>query len=338
MPVARDRKPGMICGVDLYGQPVAREYADFATHWVGDESPVFHDWALGVAGDPDVLALLESLPEVKRQPNLVFAAARWHGAEPGPYSGLRSVLLDRWEAVRDTVMARSTQTNEVARCATLLPALAGLEGPLALVEVGPSAGLCLLPDRYSYRWSDGSTLDPHDGPSRVVLHCDVGGAPPLPVRMPQVVWRAGIDLNPLDVHDDDQMAWLRTLVWPGQHERLDRLTAAIEVARADPPQLVSGDLLDGLPGLVEQAPAGATVVVQHSAVIAYLDPADRRRFDAMMRDLVAARRCHWLSNEASVVLPSIAAGVEAPAQSFVLGVDGEPVALTHPHGRRLTWL
>ena len=126
-----------------------------------------------------MLALVDSLPLAKRQPNLVLAAARWHGAAaPGPYDGLRTVLLDDWDAVRATVLSRATQTNEVGRCATLLPVLAGLPGPFALLEVGASAGLCLYPDRYSYRYPDRgdvTALDPADGPSPVVLECAVGG-------------------------------------------------------------------------------------------------------------------------------------------------------------------
>ena len=323
--------------VDLYGQAVAQEYADFAEQWAAGASPVFHEWALKVAGDGEVLALLEALPEVKRQPNLVFAAARWHGAEPGPYDGLRRVLLGQWDDVRETVLARSTQTNEVARCATLLPALGLVPGPLALVEVGPSAGLCLYPDRYSYRWSDGRRLDPSDGPSRVVLDCEVSGPAPLPARLPEVVWRAGIDLNPLDVRDEDAMAWLRQLVWPGQEERLPRLAAAVELAGEDPPHLVRGDLLSGLPDLLAEAPSGATVVVQHSVVIAYLVPEDRRRFGAMMRELVSGG-VHWVANEPPVVLPSVTGAVQPPRNHFVLGLDGEAVAWTHPHGRSITWL
>ena len=43
---------------------------------------------------------------------------------------------------------RRTQTNEVGRCAAILPALP--RGRLALLEVGASAGLCLLMDEFFY--------------------------------------------------------------------------------------------------------------------------------------------------------------------------------------------
>jgi hypothetical protein len=321
----------------LYGDDVVRQYDDFAA-WAGDESPVFADWARGVARDGEVLALVRALPDRKRQPNLVFAAARWHGAEAGPYPRLRSVLLERWEEVRATVLARSTQTNEVGRCATLLPLLAAVPGPVALVEVGASAGLCLHPDRWSYRYSNGVALDPPAGPSPVVLSCEVSGDPPLPDRLPEVVWRAGLDLNPIDLRDDDAVAWLQALVWPGQEDRRARLAAAIEVARTDPPYLVRGNLLDGLPALLSEAPAGATVVVQHTAVAFYLEPPDRDRFDAMMRGLVGEGAVHWISNEGPGVLPRVTGRAQPPDGLFVLGYDGRPVGWTHGHGRSLHWL
>ena len=64
---------------------------------------------------------------------------------------------------------RSTKTNEPRRCAGLLPVLAGIAGPLALLEVGASAGLCLYPDRYSYSYDGLPPLHPADGPSPVLL-------------------------------------------------------------------------------------------------------------------------------------------------------------------------
>jgi hypothetical protein len=315
------------------------EYRDFGERQAGD-SATFRDWALGVAEDPEVLDLLDALPPGKRQPNLVFAAARWLGAEPVRYrapTGLRGVLLDRWDRVRETVLDRATQTNEVGRCATLLPVLAGLPQPLALLEVGASAGLTLHPDRYSYRYSTGVSLDPAAGPSPVVLECEVHGDPPLPGALPEVVWRAGIDLNPLDVHDDDAMAWLATLVWPEHEDRRSRLTAAVRLARTDPPRLVRGDLVESLPALVEQAPKDATLVVFHSAVLAYLSPEDRARFVDVVRDLPG----HWISNEGPEVVASIQppGAPEPPSPDpFLLALDGQPVAWAHGHGRALWWI
>ena len=157
--------------------------------------------------------------------------------------------------------------------------------------------------------------------------------------MAPVVWRAGIDLAPVDVTDDEAVRWLETLVWPEQEERRERLRTAVRIAREDPPYLVRGDLLDALPALVEQAPAEATVVVFHSAVIAYLETADRERFAAMMAGLVDDGRCHWVSNEGPRVLPDLVPdGVDVPFGRFVLAVDGRPVALTHGHGAELDWL
>jgi hypothetical protein len=325
-----------------WDSPPRDMYREFGERESGD-SPCFQEWSLGVAADLEVLTLIETLPPLKRQPNLVFAAARWHGAVMGPYDALRRVLLDRWDDIEPTVMSRATQTNEVGRCATLLPVLASLPGPLALLEVGCSAGLCLLPDRYSYRYtgSQGTVaIDPADGPGPVVLECALEGEVPIPSRLPEVVWRGGLDLNPLDVRDDDAMAWLQMLVWPEHDDRRARLAAAVDLAREDPPALVRGDLLTDLPALADQVPSEATLVVFHSAVLAYLSEADRARF----AETITAVRCHWVSNEGPQVVPGIEPPPAPPASSavngatFLLALDGAPVAWTHGHGRALRWL
>ncbi len=324
-------------------------YGDFLLRC---DSACFRAWSEGVLGDPEVQGWLATLPDGKAQPNLVFAAARWHGVPaPGPYAALREALLADDAAggpgggpIRATILARRTQTNEVGRLATLVPALAGLarqEGdrPLALVEVGASAGLCLYPDRWAYAWeTDDGPVTAGDGAGP--LRCRVHGPAPLPAAPPAVAWRGGLDLHPLDVMDPDHVAWLTTLVWPEHDDRRSLLAQGVEVARAEPPDLRRGDLLEALPALVEEASAHGPVVVMHSAVVAYLTEEDRARFDATMRDLVAAGACHWVSNEGPQVLPSITATAPpAPDEltAFVLGVDGRAVAWTHGHGRWMTW-
>lgn len=324
-------------GMEPYADVIA-QYTAFATQ--AADSPCFAAWAASVAADPELVAWLSGLPSLKQQPNLVFAAARWHGVPaPGPYAGLRAALLGDDGRIRATILERSTQTNEAGRLATLVPVFARIEGPVALLEVGASAGLCLYPDRYSYAWrtEDGT----HTLGSGPVLECDVEGNFTAPTSSPQVEWRGGIDLNPLDVTDEDQMAWLTTLVWPEQDERRTRLRAAIEVARTDPPRITPGNLLTELPMRVEEAAAYGTVVVFHSAVIAYLEGPDRRVFHRLMTDLVADGRCRWVSNEGRGVLPEVTATgpeVSDDALPFVLGLDGRALAWTHGHGRSMTWL
>ena len=163
------------------------------------------------------------------------------------------------------IRARRTQTNEPARCATLLPALAQLPPPLALIEVGASAGLTLLPDRYSYDYA-GYRLAGSD-PDAPTLRCQPRGPVPRPAGIPAITWRAGLDLNPLDVTSDDDVRWLSCLVWPGEGDRQERLAAAIAIARRNPPAVHRGDLRADLPALAAQAPAGATLVIYHTAVL-----------------------------------------------------------------------
>jgi len=324
----------------LLYEDVVTQYRGFAKE--AAESPTFADWAAGVAEDAEVQAWIATLPPVKRQPNLVFAAARWHGvAAPGPYEGLRAALLGDDGTIRATILARATQTNEVGRLATLVPAFAQVyDGrPLALLEIGASAGLNLYPDRWGYLWhtEDGDVgLGPEPR-----LECRVKGPHRLPDAVPEIAWRGGVDLNPLDVGDADAMAWLTTLVWPEQDDRRDRLRRAIGIARTDPPAIVRANLLDELPRAVERAAEHGPVVVFHTAVIVYLESADRARFMELITGLVRDGACHWVSNEAKNVLPAVTAtGPAIPEEkaTFVLGVDGRAIAWTHGHGRSMTWL
>lgn len=313
-----------------------RWWTTFARRDVGEASPVLAAMALRVADDDALLARVEALAPGRRQPNLVLGAARYLGApeQPEPFARW---LAARWDDVAAVAGRRTTQTNEAGRCATLLPLLAELDGPLALLEVGASAGLCLAPDRYSYayRSDDGTTarLDPDDGPSAVLLTCRVPDLDVAPMRLPQVVWRAGLDLNPLDPADPDDVAWLRALVWPGQDERRRRLAdAAAVVARLGVP-VHRGDLGEDLAALAASAPPGARLVVLHSAVLAYVPVEARRRFVAAVRDLDAV----WLSNEGRAVLPDVTADLPgADDGRFVLCRDGVPRALTDQHGASYT--
>ncbi|MGW4244001.1 DUF2332 domain-containing protein [Nocardia sp. NPDC004722] len=312
----------------------ADRYRGFAETEAHGYSPCYERWCRGIAGDAELLALIDALPTPKRQPNLILGAARYLGAVVSGFEEFKDFLIRNWPEIRDVAMTHRTQTNEGGRTATLLPLLARYPGhPVALIEFGASAGLCLYPDRYSYRYDDGPILDPKDGRSEVVLPCATTGTPPLPGELPWVVHRAGIDLNPLDVRDPEDMRWLESLIWPEQRDRLSRLRNAAAIARRDPPTLVTGDLTTTLTDLVHAAPQDIPVIVFGSAVLAYLTREDRNTF----RDTIAALPCHWITNEAAGALNY--GPVPAPPRpgQFLLTSDGAPVAYTGPHGQVLDW-
>ena len=310
---------------------MARAYRVFARLEAHGRSPAYEALASAVAEDAGIVRFVASLPAAKRQPNLLFAAARYLLGAPASVSSLRDLVRQSPAELAAIMLARRTQTNEPARCAVLLPALAQLPEPLALVDVGASAGLTMLFDRYSYDYA-GHRLAGAD-PDAPTLHCQVAGPVPLPGRIPDIAWRIGLDLNPLDVTSDDDVRWLSCLVWPDEGDRAERLEAAIASARRTPPTVIKGDLLSDLSAVVARAPAGTTVVVCHSSVLYYVTPPQREQFARTVRDLGVT----WLTSEAPGVVPGTARP-SGDEQMTVLARDGRPLAVADSHGTRLDWL
>ena len=310
---------------------VAGTYRAFARLEARGRSAAYETLAEAVADDAALVGFIASLPPEKRQPNLLFAAARYLLGAPAAIGPLRELASQSRTELTQLILTRRTQTNEPARCAVLLPALAQLPQPLALIEAGASAGLNLLDDRYSYDYAGHrlAGLDP-DAP---VLRCEPRGPVPLPARIPAISWRAGLDLNPLDVTREDDVRWLSSLVWPGEGDRAQRLAAAIASARRHPPAVHRGDMLTDLPALAARAPADATLVIYHTSALWYVPAEQREQFAGTARGLGAT----WLASEPPGVVP----GTEGPArdgQTCVLARDGRCIAVTESHGTWLRWL
>ena len=316
---------------------IAERYRAFASYAGRGGSEIYEKLALGIAASPRLLEFLVTLPPEKRHPNLFLSAVRHLRGLPESAEHLLEIVEQDRDAIRDLMLSRTLQTNEPARCSALLPLLARLPQPLAIVEVGASAGLCLLLDRYGYDYGAVRIEPPEKLRGRApVFSCDTAGAAPLPSEHPQIVRRIGLDRNPIDVRSDDEVAWLEMLVWPGADDRVARLRSAIEVARLDPPEIVTGDLLTDLAPLLAEPPKGATLVVFHSVVLEYVESQSRRdEFVRTVRNSGAV----WISNEAPRVFPQFASDVPPqPEHSrFLLMLDGVPVAWTGPHGESIDW-
>ena len=334
---------------------------------------------MGIAGDAELIRRIDQWPHNKRQPLLILAAARFLGAQISPYRDFRSFLDDHWAAVSEIVLSRSTQTNEAGRCATLLPSLAQIsaaEGrPLALIEVGASAGLALFPDRYGYefvglptgRRRRGATADDAGGRrpgGRRGSTDDAAGSgwrPAWHVSGPALRhrrarcrcrrkfpgWRGvpGSTSTPWTCATRTTSPGSKPSSGRSRSSGLNGCARRSRSPRERPPLLVAGDLNEQLVELAGRAPADAALVVFHSAVMAYLDAGGRSRFRRTMADLAAERGCHWLSNEGHTVVAQADGSSVVPEMDdarlrgrFLLLQDGQPAAITGPHGQSLEWL
>ena len=276
-----------------YRRPVdaaslAHNFRVFADADCADE-PLYRALSRAIATDDDTLALLMQAPYPQRRPVLLFAsvhdlllAGQEHplgrfyrsldvrGFDPD-VTGAPAAFFDFCRAHREALAAllaeRSTQTNEIGRSAGLRLALATLgEQPIALVDVGCSAGLNLLVDRYRFEMTlpDGSIV--HAGPNGpIVVPVSIVSGRPDPARpIPSIRQRVGIDREPLDVRDDRDARWLGACVWPSDVARHQRLAAAIALARDAALDVRRGDAVDTIADALDGVAPGVRPVVFHS--------------------------------------------------------------------------
>jgi hypothetical protein len=241
-----------------------------------------------------------------------------------------------WPQMQDWIR-NPPQTNEVMRCAVFLGgfmAVAGAQGlPLRMREMGCSAGLNLLWDRYRYRL--GETLwGPEESPVRLEPRWE--GPSPGPAGL-AVASRRGVDQLPVDLDDPEQRFRLLSYVWADQAERLARVRAAQEITRRNPPPVDQGDAADWVEAELAELPEGQTTVLYHSYVWSYLPSATQARIKAALAE--AGTRAHAGAGLAHLAFESVD-GTEKSALALTLWPGGERrvLAEAHPHGRWVRWL
>ncbi len=360
--------------------PLAKQFRSFGASAAADGSALYEAICNGIAGSDEILALVADSPAGQRRPNLILAAVHflllggdgevlarhydtvcdWRGlgpATPDPatvFSDFSDFCTTRRDQIAALLWTRATQTNEIGRCAGLLPALASVAGEhpgraLGLVDLGASAGLNLLFDRYGYDYG-GGRLAGAPG-SSVRLDCELRG-PGLPPFGPvPVASRTGLDQRPVDLGTEEGPRWLLACQWPGHLDRFRRQRDALALAAEapGPPEVLRGDMIDDLGRVVDRVPDHAHLCLFHSWVAAYLTPARQRELVAAVEAVAARRPLSWLFAESPYETPGLPvppAPDEAPERAatalVVVRAEGgalSPVRLAdmHHHGTWLRW-
>ncbi len=302
---------------------LAQIFRRFSEETYIGSSPLYATLSNGVANDLDVLDIA-SHARGRPVPNLLFAAVHYlllSGAvdalssfypsltrDPRPKSEAYPHFLDfclaNESAIRDLLSARLVQTNEVGRCAYLLPAFSLIADespglPLSLVDLGTSAGLHLLWDRYFYEYGGSVVAGDKSSPVRIMSEVRGGKSPPIPSGFPPVAFRIGLDLNPVRLTDPDSALWLRALIWPEHERRAAQLEAAIGLAIDNPPTLIAGNAPETLPRVLDRTPQDSTLCIFHNYTLNQFSREDRRQFNSKLEECSMGRDVHLLSAEGS---------------------------------------
>lgn len=280
-----------------------------AEHFALLGSPVYARLAAQLADDPAPASPIVGDDTSWDLGLRLFAAVHYHvlsGAAPdalsGKWSDFSAALAAHQVSLNRFVLEQGVQTNETQRCIALVPAFLTLARetglPLDLVELGPSAGLNLVFDRYRYAYAEGDFGDPS---ARLSFTANErGGVPAELLRTPlEIAGRRGIDLAPIDVSTVEGVRLLHSFLWPGLTERAARLDAAVETLLESPaqPVLLRGDYVAVLPEVLAQRRHDALTVVFQTASTGYLP---QERYDTLLAVLETAaadgRPLAWVSS------------------------------------------
>ena len=342
----------------------------FAETECGDYSRLYRRISHVVAANDDVLDLVRTAPRRAHQPTVLLGAVHFLvlGGLDHPlaavYAGssdadadadVGPLFVDLCLTYRDEILAllatRHTNTNEVGRSAVIGPALTTVAlrlGPrLGLVDVGCSAGLNLLCDRYLLDYGTAGRTGPADATVRIA--CEViGGGVPVASTLPEIGSRVGLDRDPIDLNDADEARWLLACIWPDTG-RLDRARLALQGAREHPPRLVRGDAVDDVTAVTDSLPADVIPVVLTTWALAYLSAERRVEFRARLAAASMARPIAWVSAEGPGVVdffndidePPDIGGAQASVLGLVVFRNGVPephhLGFVHPHGTWIDW-
>lgn len=306
------------------------DMAGFFRHFVSEvsASPLYAALCLLLAEDQTALSMYAEVPGTQRRPNLLLAAlhysvlcdqshsfAGWFKTvdgtrtadDPELQKALSSFVTERFEELKELVSKGATQTNEVGRSALVLPALATLGAeqakPVAIVEIGTSAGLNLRPDAYAlaYKNPDGTTTTVGPQAATVRIATDSSQSPePLPFAAIEAIRlgsRIGVDLNPLDPTDEFQARWLCALIWPDDTVRFLRLRAALKFAAENPIPVVQGDAVETIRAHIASVPTEEYPVVLTTWVLTYLTEPQRQAFSQELDRAAQTRDFAWIAME-----------------------------------------
>lgn len=335
---------------------LSNRFMAFAEKECSGSSALYEHLSKEIAGDAEFLELCSHARKGQPVPNLLFGAVHFlllNGAAhplrgfyasieqtPRPveasYPHFKHFCLENRMQIIELLETKLVQTNEVRRCAYLFPLFNYIHGlaarPLALIEIGTSAGFQLLWDQYSYTYGDGIVYGNDD--SEVKIHAAIKGdaLPDLNKPMAPVSARYGLDLHINDVTKSEDSLWMKALVWPEHHDRRELFEGAVRCMKANREKIsfIEGDGVELLPQLTGSISEGSAIVVFHTHVANQMPPETKQQLLENIELIAKSRDVFHLYNNMD--------DGNLHLDSFIEGQKRHQLAaITDGHGRWFEW-
>ncbi|MGE7951395.1 DUF2332 domain-containing protein [Lysinibacillus xylanilyticus] len=298
---------------------LSKQFRTFAKNECENSSPLYEHLANKIAEDDEILIIATSVPQGQPVPNLLLAGVQYLLSSsndelvhfypsltttPKPinevYPVFKAFILSHSDELKALFQEKLVQTNEIRRCSYLYPMMTEIyerhQKPLAFIEIGASAGLQLGMDQYNYCYNE--KLHITNSENAFVLSSENRGES-LPVSItnpPVVCQRIGIDLNPIDIHDEEELRWLQALIWPEHQERRLLLNQALPILKELDLQLIKGDGIKLLNDISRDINPDAMLVVYHTHVANQIPMELRLELIEQLKEVSKARPLYHCYN------------------------------------------
>lgn len=334
---------------------IEREFEVFAEDCKGS-SPLYEYLALQIANNDELLELSTYAQKGQPKPNMLLGSVH-HLLLNGTSHPLASYYPNLVEETCDIngafrhflnfcrkyrreiiklLQTKLVQTNEVRRCSYLFPIFTYIyeqvKQPLALIEIGTSAGFQLLWDKYSYSYTNTSNViyGAQYSPVHITAHIKGEHVPYLRKTPPPVSDRIGLDLHINDVANREDYLWLLSLIWPEHDERRELFKQAANCMKEEDLQLIEGDGIKCLKHLAKDIPSSSAICVFHTHVANQFSEGQKRQLIHSVQTIGQSRPIFHIYNnmwDGDLHLDYIIEGKEY----------NHTVGQANSHGKWFTW-
>lgn len=341
--------------IELEKEEISNRFKNFAIRECRGVSDLYEYLALNIAEDDEIIEIASNANPGQPIPNLLFGAVQYLLLKEAEQHELReyySSIVDKPRNVEQSYLpfrnfcfmnrskiivilkSKLVQTNEVRRCAYLYPSFCliydKVKKPLSIIEIGTSAGLQLLWDKYCYSYNSNEVFG--DMQSNVHINSEIRGekSPFLLKSSPPVASRYGIDLNINDLTNSEDYLWLKSLIWPEHKERLELFERAANNFKKNPVKLIEGDGVSFLPKIVNQIPQHSAICIFHTHVANQIPKEAKYWLLQYIQEIGKTREVFHLYNnmwDSNLHLDYFLNGKEY----------NETIAVTDGHGRWFQW-